>query len=284
VEGDEDMLERTHKVLIDLWATCEKLEIRKMICAGDLFDQAYTISIRAIDSTLALVARLQANYPLEFYCLTGNHDLGTRNIDQSQVEHSSINLLAHAKLAIIADNIELYTRKAIFRFVPYMLQPQSAIASTLRELTELVEATEDYRGYLVIHQTPSINTLNLPADFDGEAIQSQRISYLSGHIHKPAIGIKGRILGSPCHLAADDLGQNKCIYILLADGSLRAIPTNYTTVRPHIVQQLAAIETTQEEATEQVYGRPVIWDILDEYSKGVASDKRLVYIQQFIGK
>ena len=280
--GDEDMLSRTQQVLVDLWEAAANNDITTIICAGDLFDQAFTISIKALDTTVALLKKLQHDYPVRFLCITGNHDLGTRNIANTSIEHSSINVLAHAGLLEIVDGRSLKLGNSIFSFIPYMLQPASAIAEALEALEVLLNIDDKLRGYLVMHQTPSINSLGLPADFDGENIANNRISYISGHIHKPAIGLKGRILGCPLHLSADDLGQQKFVYVLLDNGAIKAVPTTYTQVRPHIVQELQAINVSDNdtEAASSVYATAVAWDTLVAYAKN--DPMLLVYIQQFI--
>jgi DNA repair exonuclease SbcCD nuclease subunit len=280
--GDEDMLERTLGVLKDIWRLCKELEVRSLICAGDLFDQANMISIRAMDKTVLTVSQLQHDYSLDFILLTGNHDLGSANVDGRSSYFSSINVLQHAGLATIVDNKIIRLHNTLLGFVPYMLKPLANMADMLERLDHMLFSDSD-NAYIVVHQTPTINALNLPADFDGEGIANPRIGYISGHIHKPSAGLKGRILGSPCHLSADDKGQTKYVYALLEDGSLRAIPTNYSTVRAHIVQELAALKADpeSEQAPEDgVYASPDVWAIMAEYAKN--DQMLLVYIQQHL--
>lgn len=284
VDGDMDMLERTQGVIVDIWNLSDNLEISTIICLGDLFDQADRISVKAIDSTTGLFTALQAKSRKEFFCLTGNHDLGSRNINGTQEIYSSINVLAHANLLYIADYLSLSIGKADLYFVPYMLEPSKAMAEGIATLESRLSSHPDKIGYLCVHQTPSINSLGLPADFDGENIPHPRIQYLSGHIHKPDIGLKGRILGCPAHLSADDLGQQKYIYVLLENGQIRAIPTHYPAIRPHVAQTLKAIvaDDPELEAGSTAYASNNAWSIMQAYTDN--DEMKLVYIQQFFNK
>lgn len=218
-------LDATFECLGLMFDYAAKKGSRHILFAGDLYDQQRALPHAVVNGTIRAFTYLFDLYPeMQFYAISGNHDMATKNLIHKQavsaLEHlaeifDNFHLLDN-RSASIADNIRVHG----IPYYDYKGDYEAALNQTIARLA-------DYEciDILLIHQTPNYGNPMIAHDVEPwDNIYDYFDVTFCGHIHKPVDIRDGwYIVGSPMHRDAGDIGDSKRVLLYDTEAGITEI-------------------------------------------------------------
>ncbi|MCB9047645.1 MAG: metallophosphoesterase [Chitinophagales bacterium] len=223
-----DRLEDCLRVIDDCYELAASHGAQHILMSGDMFDTVKYLLTEVINKTTARFARWIDAYPdITWYCITGNHDFGSKNLPDKPAI-SSIEFLTQAfpDNIVLLDNAYTVIGDAVVYGIPNYEFPEH-YRQMLENATQL---DVNYKGakskILMIHQKPPHKSNPLvKADTDPtDPLYDMFDLILCGDIHASEwVTDKFLLGGNPLHKDANDAGRDKGIWLLDLSDPLNTI-------------------------------------------------------------
>lgn len=205
---NDSRLNDTLNILEGIFKFAHNNEIHNILFAGDLYDKQTNIPVVVVNRTMEKFKGLFQKYPhIEFYAISGNHDLATKNI-----EDSFVSSVQHLEVAF--DNFHLLDNDSTtIEEVPVVGIPY---CHTRDQFNQYLKEAPHPDTILLIHQQPD-QFWTGECDADDPLFQTYAHVFC-GHIHEyRRINNKFTLIGNPLHRDLGDAGQEKGFLIYDSD-------------------------------------------------------------------
>lgn len=196
--------------------TADSVGSDTVLFGGDLYESHKMLPTQVEEGIIKMFKKMFKKYPtIKWYCITGNHDQATKSLYGNE----GFSALRH--LSMVFPNIEIIDNTAIkigdcrVYGIPYYSYGEH-YHNALDDLIEAASDTKETNKVLLIHQTPSGNSLSIPADTDCRDKRYKTFDMvLCGHIHvRQKMSDNFWLGGSPIPKDYSDIGQVKGIHII----------------------------------------------------------------------
>lgn len=211
---ENSRLYNTLDVLDKVFAVASNRNIKSILFCGDLFDKQKSIPTVVINETVDRFQSLFNMHPeISMYCITGNHDLGTR----TSLEEGYVSSLQHLdtvfpRLKVIDFGYVYLSEEIIVSGIPYL--------QSRTEFSEALERVHKHTNILLVHQTPD---QFMDGELDVKDKRFKKFDHVfSGHIHQfKQYTDNFTMVGSPLHRDLGDEDNEK--FILIYDTENKSI-------------------------------------------------------------
>lgn len=199
-DNNGSRLDNCLNVLIDAFIHCSTNNIKHILFVGDLFDQHKSVPTEVLNKTFDVFSELFKSFDVDFYAISGNHDLSNNNTYDIEA-YSSLYILSHMKRFILLDRKMIDLDGLIIGGLPYF-----------KDINEFNRVYSDNSfnnaDILLIHQTPEHDNSMIRPDVYIKDFTNNMV--FCGHIHKhEKLSDHFVIVGSPLHRDLGDEGQDK---------------------------------------------------------------------------
>lgn len=205
-------LEKCIEVLYKIFAHASNLNIKKIFCSGDLYDQGKRLHPLVVDEVIECFRRNFKEFPdVVFYSISGNHDQASHNTILNPAETA----LSHLA-AIFPNNFVLLDNRSIeidddtiLHGVPYYVK----VSDAREQISNRLKFVQDGKVNILL------NHQHHPGCEFGSDFLLDDVRWFSfvftGHIHRHMLYSYGMYsVGSPLWRDAADNGDDKGILLI----------------------------------------------------------------------
>lgn len=213
-------------------AMCEKYGV-PFLFSGDLYHTPADVANETNSETQERYKREFEDKRIDFFGLSGNHDLAERNT-LNHKSPSHLKSLTHFNTFRLCDYTTYdLANGMLITGIPYMNNESELLQCIKNERKKLTPLDNDWVKILLLHtDLPGAET---PSGFkmgDMEYIKNINKLFkpwdlvLCGHIHKPKkLGKNVYMLGAGCHQDEGDMGCTMGLWKVYDDATIKFVPT-----------------------------------------------------------
>jgi DNA repair exonuclease SbcCD nuclease subunit len=203
-DNNGSRLKYCFKAINNVFKYAEANKIDTILCAGDWYDTHHLLFTKVVNGSIALLQAWTDKAPqITLYCITGNHDLASKNIYGSKYSSGLEHLEASCSNFKVLDNSSIKIGECVNIFgVPYYDAKEDLERALQDVAAKAPEPSLVDVNILMLHNTPSnTNDPHLFADFSIHSPYFEKFAQVHcGHIHgKAVLSDKFMLTGSLLH-------------------------------------------------------------------------------------